>query len=86
MITEELLQELGFVKTDVSPEEAGDGRGFYYYSLDFDGITLITNSDDEASDSGSIEVYLFESELNIKTKELLVELVNVLNKVKKENE
>lgn len=85
MITEELLHELGFNKVDVSPEEAGDDRGFYYYCLDFDGITLITNSDDEANESGSLEVYLFESEMTIKDKDLLVDFINVLNRIENQN-
>jgi len=51
-ITSKQLKKLGFKKVKVSPEEAGDGKGFYYYIYDFiddyyGSISLITNSNDD---------------------------------------
>ena len=34
MMTEEIFEKLGFERVDVSAEEVGDQRGFYYYSID----------------------------------------------------
>jgi hypothetical protein len=52
VMTEEIFKELGFERIDVSAEEAGDGRGFYYYSIDIGDICLITNDDEDAQQNG----------------------------------
>ena len=39
-MTEEIFEKLGFERIDVSAEEAGDQRGFYYYSIDIGDIGL----------------------------------------------
>jgi len=51
-MTEDIFKELGFERVDVSAEEVGDGRGFYYYSIDIGDICLMSNSDDEAEKEG----------------------------------
>jgi len=51
-MTEEIFKELGFERVEVSAEEVGDGRGFYYYSIDIGDICLMSNSDDEAEKEG----------------------------------
>ena len=43
-MTEEIFEKLGFERVDVSAEEAGDGRGFYYYSIDIGDVCLILDS------------------------------------------
>ena len=37
-MTEEIFKELGFERVEVSAEEVGDGRGFYYYTMDIGDI------------------------------------------------
>lgn len=51
-ITESHLRSLGFQKELVMyhSEDNGDG-GYYYYGMDINNITLITNSDDEIVDN-----------------------------------
>ena len=77
-MTEEIFKELGFQRVDVSAEEAGDGRGFYYYSIDIGDICLMSNSDDEAEKKGW-EAIIFDSRtLSIKGSGDLEVLVNIL--------
>jgi len=59
-MTEDIFKELGFERVDVSAEEVGDGRGFYYYSIDIGDICLMSNSDDEAIEKGW-EAFIFDS-------------------------
>ena len=45
-MTEQELIQLEFKRVDVSPEEAGDEKGFHYFSYDFSdsrGLSLISN-------------------------------------------
>lgn len=77
-MTEEIFKELGFERVDVSAEEAGDGRGFYYYSIDIGDICLMSNSDDEAEKKGW-EAIIFDSRtLSIKGSGDLEALVNII--------
>ena len=50
-MTEEIFQQLGFERIDVSAEEA-DGNPFYYYTIDIGDICIMSNSDDEAIEKG----------------------------------
>ena len=45
MMTEEIFEKLGFERVEVSAEEVGDQRGFYYYTMDIGDICLMSNSD-----------------------------------------
>ena len=42
-MTEEIFKELGFERVEVSAEEVGDGRGFYYYTMDI--IVIVDGGD-----------------------------------------
>ena len=78
MMTEEIFEKLGFERVDVSAEEAGDQRGFYYYSIDIGDIGLISNDDENAQENGW-EVYLFDSRtLKIKGSGDLEDLVRII--------
>jgi hypothetical protein len=78
MMTEEIFEKLGFERVDVSAEEAGDQRGFYYYSIDIGDIGLISNSDDEAEKNGW-ECSIFDSmTLKIKGSGDLEDLVRII--------
>jgi hypothetical protein len=78
VMTEEIFEKLGFERVDVSAEEAGDQRGFYYYSIDIGDIGLISNDDENAQENGW-EVYLFDSRtLKIKGSGDLKALVDIL--------
>ena len=60
---EQDLIDLGFKRTDVSAEEAGDKNGFHYYTYDFSdsrGLSLISNSNDEAEKAGQWVVEIFD--------------------------
>jgi hypothetical protein len=80
---EQDLIDLGFKRTDVSPEEAGDENGFHYYTYDFSdsrGLSLISNSNDEAEKEKqwSVEIFDYDNILFTDATELFV-LINVLN-------
>ena len=77
-MTEEIFEKLGFERIDVSAEEAGDQRGFYYYSIDIGDIGLISNDDENAQENGW-EVYLFDSRtIKIKGSGDLEDLVRII--------
>jgi hypothetical protein len=77
-MTEEIFEKLGFERVDVSAEEAGDGRGFYYYSIDIGDVCLISNDDEDAQEN-SWEVYIFDSRtLKIKGSGDLEDLVRII--------
>ena len=80
---EQELIDLGFKKTDVSPEEAGDENGFHYYTYDFSdsgGLSLISNSNDEAKkdEQWSVEIFDCNNILFTDSTELFV-FINILN-------
>jgi hypothetical protein len=77
-MTEEIFEQLGFIKEFVSAEEAEQENGFYYYTLDIGDICLISNADDEAAKNGW-ECAVFDSlTLKIKGAGDLEELVKIL--------
>jgi len=48
---EQDLIDAGFTRRDVSKEESGNDKDFYYYVLDVvDGITLVSDSTEEIDD------------------------------------
>ncbi len=78
MMTEEIFEKLGFERVEVSAEEAGDGRGFYYYTLDIRDICFITNANDEAEKNGW-ECSIFDSmTLKIKGSGDLEDIVRIV--------
>jgi len=77
-MTEEIFEKLGFERIDVSAEEAGDQRGFYYYSIDIGDVCLISNDDEDAQENGW-EVYIFDSRtIKIKGSGDLEDLVRII--------
>ena len=78
-MTEEIFKELGFERIDVSIEESGADRPFYYYTLDIGDICFISNTDDEAEKEGW-ECAIFDSmTLKIKGEGDLRELVKIVD-------
>jgi len=77
-MTEETFEKLGFVKEEVTPEDSGLNRDFYYYTLDIGDICLISNSDDEAEKNGW-EAYIFDSlTMRVKGSGDLEDLVRII--------
>ncbi len=78
-ITEEHLINLGFNRTDVPEEESGSDA-YYYFTYDVGAFSLITS--EGGSKSISVEIFDYD-EFKIRDYETLVELINILNKIKK---
>ena len=77
---EEFLIELGFERHDVSAEESGD-YAFYYYTMDFGDLCLISNSDDEAITDLGWAVEIFDNRaLRFTNEEDLKNLVNIFKR------
>ena len=77
-MTEEIFEKLGFERVDVSIEESGHDKDFYYYTMDIGDICLISNADDEAENKGW-ECAIFDSlTLKIKGAGDLEDLVRIL--------
>ena len=77
-MTEEIFEKLGFEGVDVSIEESGHDKDFYYYTMDIGDICLISNADDEAENKGW-ECAIFDSlTLKIKGAGDLEDLVRIL--------
>lgn len=85
MITEELLLELGFYRTDVPIEESG-AEPFYYFNFNpIPGLSLITNASDEAEKDGWAVEFFEADELVIKDGVLLRKLMGVFTEILKAN-
>lgn len=82
-ITEGVLRMIGFTKTNVSPEEAGDDKGYYYFTIEINNkCLLISNSNDEA-DNGHYSIEFFQYEgLSTTNSVDLIDLIRVLKKMK----
>jgi hypothetical protein len=79
-ISESHLRSLGFQKEVVPIEESGSEVEFYYYSLDVNYLTLITDGDDEIIDN-QWSVHIMESGLEkIYDLDDLVKLIHLLKK------
>ena len=86
-ITEQLLVDLGFVRVEVTEEESGFNKGFYYFTYDFTdtgSFSLITNASDEAKDD-SWTVEVFEDSAVRFNSETLVKFMNVMKEVLNES-
>ena len=78
-MTEGIFTELNFEKNVVTPEESGNDKDFYYYSLDIGDICIISNADDEAEKNGW-EAYIFDSlTMRIKGSGDLRDLVRIID-------
>ena len=81
-MTEQELIKLDFERVDVSPEEAGDENGFHYYTYDFSnnrGLSLISNSNDEAKEDEQWSVQIFDyDDISFTDAERLLDFINIL--------
>ena len=79
---EQDLIDLGFERVNVSPEEAGDENGFHYYTYDFSdsrGLSLISNSNDEAEKAGQWVVEIFDYDnITFTDVEKVLEFINII--------
>jgi hypothetical protein len=57
---EEVLINLDFERNDVSEEESGD-KAFYYFTMDFGDLCLISNANDESEKDGGYYVEVFDN-------------------------
>tara|TARA_R110000803_G_scaffold196252_1_gene259520 strand:- start:715 stop:990 length:276 start_codon:yes stop_codon:yes gene_type:complete len=83
---EQDIKDLGFRRVDVSPEEAGDDIGFYYYIYDIiQHMSLITSSNDEAVKEGEwiVEIFDVGEGLEFKQKEDVRAFIDLIEKNKK---
>jgi hypothetical protein len=76
-MTEEIFQQLGFERIDVSAEEA-DGNPFYYYTIDIGDICLISCANDEAENKGWSCAIFDSMTFNIKGSGDLEDLVRII--------
>ena len=81
-MTEQELIQLEFKRVDVSPEEAGDEKGFHYFSYDFSdsrGLCLISNCNDEADKEKQWSVQIFNyDDITFTDAERLLGFINIL--------
>ena len=81
-MTEQELIRLDFERVDVSPEEAGDENGFHYYTYDFSnsrGLSLISNSNDEAKEDEQWSVQIFDyDDISFTDVERLLDFINIV--------
>ena len=81
---EQDLIDLGFKRTDVSPEESGYDDAFYYYDMDFGNkkvVSLISPSDDEVIED-KWYVTIFEDEsLKIDKLNDLIDFINIMKRL-----
>lgn len=81
-MTEQGLIKLDFKRVDVSPEEAGDENGFHYYTYDFSnnrGLSLISNSNDEAKEDEQWSVQIFDyDDISFTDVERLLDFINII--------
>lgn len=79
---EQDLIDLEFERVDVSPEEAGDENGFHYYTYDFSnsrGLSLISNSNDEAKEDEQWSVQIFDyDDISFTDVERLLDFINIV--------
>lgn len=82
-ITEKRLEKLGFQRVDVSKEEAGEDKGYYYYEYqpwDDNTLALISSESDY---EGEMHVEFFDHiDPKIFDYDILKQLVKVLKKIK----
>jgi hypothetical protein len=83
---EQDLIDLGFKRTDVTAEESGYERDWYYYDIDFGdkrGISLISPADNEVvGNKWFVEVFEDPS-IRIENKKDLEDFIRIINKIKK---
>jgi hypothetical protein len=82
-MTEQDLLDLGFKRTDVSAEESGIDKAFYYYDIDLGSngsISLISPSNDGV-ENGNWYVEVFEdAKVRFTSKDDLKTFIGIINK------
>lgn len=83
-ITKNELLKLGFIENYVTPEESGSNEGFFYFSFEIDGHTLlITNDNVESNGVYSVEFFNFYDTISFNDLNQLKTLINLVNDAKK---
>lgn len=77
---EEVLINLGFERNSVSEEESGD-KAFYYFTMDFGDLCLISNANDESEVDGGYYVEVFDNmSIRITAEEDLKALIDIFKR------
>ena len=83
---EEVLINLDFERNDVSEEESGD-KAFYYFTMDFGDLCLISNDNDESEKDGGYFVEVFDNmDIRITIEEDLKALIDIFKRNLKDDE
>ena len=85
-MTEKDLKSLGFKRVDVTAEDSGYTRDWYYYIYDFtNGLSLISNDDIEAEITKGWYVEFFDTEDKIQFTDTydVQELIKIINRAKR---
>ncbi len=77
-MTEKQLISAGFKKEEVSAEEAGTDKGFYYYTLEIGDIDLISNPNDQLVNGQWACYFLNSDEIEIISNINLRTLISIL--------
>ena len=77
-MTEKQLINAGFKKEEVSAEEAGTDKGFYYYTLEIGDIDLISNPNDQLVNGQWACYFLNSDEIEITSNINLRTLISIL--------
>lgn len=81
IMTEHHLLDYGFKKITVSPLDAGDEKGFYYYELcPAANFCLVSNTNVEAESKGAWEVYGQEDDIIF---DRMSDVINVIQIVRR---
>lgn len=86
-MTEQQLIDLGFERNDISPEESGCDKAYYFYDYDVctskgekTGLSFISSANDEVKDDNwSVDVFDYDF-LTISDIEDLKTLITILEK------
>ena len=83
---EEVLINLGFERNDVSEEESGD-KAFYYFTMDFGDLCLISNANDESEKDGRYFVEVFDNmDIRIEDETDLKNLIEIFKRSLKDGQ
>lgn len=79
-ITDEHLIGLGFTRTNVSKEESGNDKDYYYYTYNItEYLSLISNSNIDVKDGYKIDI--FDYDVGTDNLSVLKELLYILSKL-----
>lgn len=82
IMTEQQLQNHDFKKIVVSPMDAGDKEGFYYYELcPAANFCLVSNTNVEAKSKGTWEVYGQEDDIVFDRMSDVINVIQIVNRL-----